>query len=88
MTTAVATPDVLAGVEVILREKSMELTRAYGEIAALRAALGVKVDDGVMSLERIRALEDASDACRTHFLGGPVTRLEALEACERARRTQ
>lgn len=91
MTTAaaprVSTDDVLDAAHTIYIEQAHALDAARGEIAVLRAMLGIESADGLMSLQRIRALENASDAARTYLLGGPVTRQEALEACELARRT-
>lgn len=84
---AVSLDDALIGAEHIYREQAHELDRLRGEIAVLRARLGEDEADGLMSFARIRALENASDAARMHLLGGPVTREEALAACELARRT-
>lgn len=78
--------DVAAAALMLVDDQQRELTRLREEIAVLRARLGVEPDDGGMSFARIRALEDAADAARTHLLGGPVSREDALAACERARR--
>lgn len=84
---SVSPEEALAGAEVIYREQAAELDRLRGQIVVLRARLGEEEADGLMSFARIRALEDASDAARTHLLGGPVSHQEALAACELARRT-
>lgn len=63
------------------------LMTARGEIVAMRAERGLIGKDGLMTFQRVRALEDAADAARTHLLGGPVSRQDALDKCDIARRT-
>lgn len=79
--------EVLDGVELMHRMTLDELRSAWAEVMLLRARLGDGAPraDGVATLHRLRALENAVDLAREH-LAGRVSRVELAEALDRCRR--
>lgn len=83
--------EALVAVEDQLRATGHELRASHAANLALRERLraaGVEVEapDGVVTLARLRALEDAADLAIAH-LNGRAGAAEAKDALLRARRT-
>lgn len=77
----------LASMEFIIRTQAHEIRQKNAEIMELRAALGDDVPrlDGIATLHRLRALEDAVDLAR-HYFAGHAEERAVREALEQARR--